>query len=74
MQRRAAARPKTNWGERLAAGCALAALLGMLTTAMTSCGDEDLIFSGEIPTPSPQRTATPTVTPGGDVDDDFDDE
>jgi hypothetical protein len=73
MQRRPAGTATTTWGERLAAACALSALLGLLTGAMTSCGGEDLIFSGEIPSQTPQRTNTPTVTPGGD-DDGFDDE
>jgi len=60
----------STWGERLTAFCALLSLLGMLAMAVSSCGGEDLIFSGEFPTETPVFTRTPTETP--DPDDPFD--
>lgn len=60
----------STWGERLAATCAVLSLLGMLATAVSSCGGEDLILSGEFPTETP--VATRTVTPTPDPDDPFD--
>lgn len=56
------------WWERITAGCAVAALVASLSVSHLSCGNQDLIFSGEFPTETPIRTTTATVTETPDPD------
>lgn len=46
-------------------------LLSTLVVGSASCGDDDLIFPGEVP---PTSTETPTTTPTADDDDDDDED
>jgi len=60
------AKPISTWWERAAAIGAIAALGASIFMGHLSCGGEDLIFSGIIPTGTVAGTATPTETPEPD--------
>ena len=57
------ANPNSTWWERCAALGAVVALLLALASANTSCGGQDLTFSGQFPTRTLPATLTATDTP-----------